>query len=110
MSDKLQSFKNEMPPELTSRPELLDIIKIDGRWAQVRGGRSYIKYLDDGSTVPIDWDDFKLIERIHGAVKFIKNQEGFSKEEIANIHWGPEQEQNPALKEEATVFGKFEKK
>jgi len=37
---------------------LLDVVKIDGRWAQVILGGKTVRYLDDKSETFINWDDY----------------------------------------------------
>lgn len=97
--------------EKTPRPNLLDVAKVDGRWVQVGGGGNLIVYLDDGKVDQINWNDFVLKKDWGGrAVKYIKEAANISVEEISQIHWGPEEEEHPYLKEQVRVFGEFEKR
>ncbi|MFA6095111.1 MAG: hypothetical protein WC757_04505 [Candidatus Paceibacterota bacterium] len=96
--------------EETPRPNTLDIVKIDGRWAQSNG--NIIVFLDDGSGVFINWNDFSLIKKYECTVGalMLKKEESFTDAEIESIHWGPEQNQYPHLKKAVTVFGEYERK
>ena len=111
MSEKEQPFKKQESIEQTPRPNLLDVVKIGGRWAQVVGAGNYVKYLDDQSEAEINWDEFQRTkdwERL--SVYHVKKTTNFTPEELGRIHWGPEQEQRPHLRGEVSVFGEFEKK
>lgn len=111
MSEGGKSLENRGFKEQTPRPHLLDIVKIDGRWAQVILGGRHIRYLDDESEVSINWDDFLLTKDWKGwPVGDVKKSASFTEEELKHIHWGPEQEQHPYLREEVRVFGEFERK
>ena len=104
-------FENSELVEPTPRPNLLDVVKIDGRWAQVKGAGNYVTHLDDNSWVAIKWDDFKLTKDWKGlSVIVVKGSTDFTEKELKRIHWGPEQEQHPELREAVSVFGEFEKK
>jgi hypothetical protein len=92
------------------QPSTLDIVKIDGRWAQVhsRSDTAALVYLDDGSEDHIEWADYELTRLIRSHVLPLKDQ--FTPEEIARIRWGAEQEQNPHLVYEVAVFGEYRKR
>ena len=94
-----------------SPPNLLDIVKIDGRWAQYSGGNLF-KFLDDESVEEIELDDFRLAKEYGKAsvVSEVKKQEKFTPEELSHIHWGSEQDQYPHLREQVRVFGEYERK
>jgi hypothetical protein len=96
----------------TPRPSLLDIAKIDGSWAQVVGAGNRVNYLQTRKSVQINWDDYTLVQRWGQVVKLLQERYGqnFTRQEIANIHWGPEQAGNPELKRLVTVFGEYMKK
>lgn len=42
----------------TPRPNLLDVVKIDGRWAQVIISGHAVRYLDNKDETKINWDDY----------------------------------------------------
>jgi hypothetical protein len=94
-------------------PNLLDIVRVNNRWAQViLDGRS-IKYLDDNSLERIEWIDYlKVREYRPSSVLFLKfdGHEQFTDSEIENIHWGPEQNEHPYLKQLVKVFAEYVKK
>jgi len=106
--EKVVNNNNESV-EKTPRPNTLDIVKIDGRWAQ--SNYNLITFLDDKTIFSINWDDYKLVKEWGGSpVSLVKKQAAFTKEEISRIHWGSEEKKYPYLKEEVSVFGEFEKK
>ena len=81
-------------------PELLDIVKIDGRWAQVMAGGEIIKYLDSTKAEEINWNDYQLSKRyeVSSVRSVIDSGIGsFTPEEINNIHWGGEERGYPHL-------------
>lgn len=90
-------------------PNTLDIVKIDGRWAQVHGPAvGGIRFLDNGLGALINWEDYRMIKSFAGwSVNFLKDLERFTPEEILNIRWGPEQEIYPSLRELVSVFGEY---
>lgn len=109
----------EKGPEHTKEtrgPELLDIVKIDGRWAQVIGSGDMVKFLSTGVAERIDWGTYQLVKAYKGrAVKLVEELDGeiFSPDEIVAIHWGADVV-DPAerirMAREVSVFGVFEKK
>jgi len=95
----------------TPRPNMLDIVKIDGKWAQVVSSDK-VKYLSDRNSVAeVDWDkytyqrDFNFLT----AVDLVDRSE-ISDSEFMVIYWGTEQEKNPDIRRNVTVFGIFTKK
>lgn len=99
--------------EPTPEPGGLDIVKLDGRWAQVysTGGRSAVKYLDDGSNADILWSDYRMTRRTESHVRLLNQRnEGLTDEEMSRLRWGSEQEADPDIVQEIHVFGEFEKK
>ena len=102
----------EGPEEKTPEPKTLDIIKIEGRWAQ-KITPSLIKFLDDNSAMQIDFNDYKMIRSFRSSpVSIIEKLFGekIGDAERKNIHWGPEQDRYPHLKELVEVFGEYVKK
>ena len=93
-------------------PQLLDIVQIDGRWAQVAGGGTALRYLDSGQSGEIDWQDYELKEKIsQPLMTVLKLRPGtFPKELAQAVHWGPEDQEHKHLKLNVTVFGIFRSK
>jgi hypothetical protein len=92
--------------EPTPVPAILDVVKIDGRWAQVIYGGGVVRFLDDNSAQPIEWDDYLLAQPIHSQVRELRSQ--FTDNEVANIHWGASDPDY--LKLEVDVFGEYQRK
>jgi hypothetical protein len=91
-------------------PALLDVVKLDGRWAQVRGGGGAILFLDNGEARPIEWGNYRMVRSFGAsqAIDFVQEQgERFTDEEIERVHWGPEEERHPELKKQVRVFGEY---
>ncbi len=97
--------------EVTPRPNLLDIVMINGRWAQVIFHGNLVRYLDDKKRERIDWEDFILKEKINFCVRIARDERGytFTAQEMQNMHWGPEDQESPELKDEINVYGIYEK-
>lgn len=93
-------------------PMPLDIIKIDGRWAQVMAPQissldtTAIVWLDDKSGDSIDILDYKL-KQYYGCTSGILRP-FFSDDEFKNIHWASG-ETGDYLKSQVNVFGEYEK-
>ena len=90
-------------------PGLLDVASFDGRWAQVRGGGGYVQFLDTGENREIDWGQWELAEKIGVSIQNLNAlQSGnLSQAELARVHYRPEQQEQPDLRQEVKVFGKF---
>ncbi len=104
---------SQLERERHVEPSVLDIIKVDGRWAQVYSGpgRTQIGYLDDGSKETVDLSDYELVRHTDSHVRLQQMQgERFTDEEIARIRWGSEQDEHPDLKYEVHVFGEYAKR
>ncbi|MFH0828830.1 MAG: hypothetical protein V1907_01475 [Candidatus Kerfeldbacteria bacterium] len=96
--------------ELDLQPCLLDLVKIDGRWAQVISGpeTSQVLFLDNGSGDTIRWSDYTLARPLHTHVRLIQERgRVFTDEELSRIRWGSEQKEKPDLVQEISVFGEF---
>lgn len=106
MSEKLETI---ISPEITPTPHLLDVVKINGRWAQVIDLK-YIKYLDDESVEPITWDEYDYQRGENIDVGDLMDKKEINEAEFMNIHWGADQETNPSLRNHVTVFGEYYKK
>lgn len=95
-----------------NRPELLDIVKIDDRWAQVVGGGDQVRFLQDGQLVDVNWDDYSFEQNTNrtslGNLVAFGNAT-ISEAEIDNIHWQAEKT-SIELKKNVAVFGFFKKK
>jgi hypothetical protein len=90
----------------------LDIIRLDGRWAQM-GSSTAVVYLDDLSVASVDLRKYRVAKDYRSmAVWYVEKYCGavFSDAEIRNIRWGPEQERNPELKTYVTVFAEYVRK
>ena len=79
--------------EPTPRPNLLDVVNVDGRFAQVRIGGNHIKYLDNESVVEIDWSEYSFLKpSLHKThVIDLVRENKISEKEYRVIHWGSEQ-------------------
>ena len=91
-------------------PSLLDVVKIDGRWAQVRAGGRSILFLDSGEAKQINWSEYDLKKYVHQAMHYLPESKELTPDELMRIHWGPEQETKPSLKLQCTYFGDFKSK
>lgn len=100
----------------TPRPELLDVVAIDGRWAQVLlqlEDESRIIFLSEKAKTgrnkkyEINWDKYKYEKIINGRVGTLRERGEISKEEYMAVYWGDEQKNNPMLRDCVTVFGKY---
>ena len=90
-------------------PGMLDVASFDGRWAQVRGGGGYVQFLDTGEHQEMDWSAWELKEKLDMSIENLRAiQPGsISDSELAFVYYGPEQQEQPELKQEVKVFGKF---
>jgi hypothetical protein len=114
-------FTEPVPESLqhTPHPKVLDVILIDGRWAQVRVDVNHINFLDgDENIQSINWDEYRLskkyaTETVSVGAYMLFLPDAITEKEIGQIRWGVEQEQSPELRLlvlEGTVFGEYEKK
>ncbi|MFA6393340.1 MAG: hypothetical protein WCW25_00485 [Patescibacteria group bacterium] len=104
----------------TEHPELLDLVIIDGKWAQVIHGGNTIKFLEDEKAHPINWDDYILVEKINkGLANFLEFDElamnnFVTLKELENIYYDAETKASEGskdiLKLNVKVFGKYVKK
>jgi hypothetical protein len=97
---------------LKRKPALLDIIRLDGSWAQMGGSRTAI-YLKNRSCIEVDFGKYKIIKDYCSMpVWYVTRHQGavFSDGEMANIRWGPEQEKHPELKAQVSVFAEYVRK
>ncbi|MGI0100429.1 MAG: hypothetical protein ACREBH_01780 [Candidatus Micrarchaeaceae archaeon] len=107
--------KPAMPKHHGFAPAMLDLVRIDGRWAQIVTTVDTDKYcsptavyLDKNrSLVGLDKDEYRL-SRVYdmdlGHIKGISMTPG----EFANVHWGDNEKEYPRLKLMVRVFGDFE--
>ena len=114
MTEKKVRRATESEPS-EPRPSLLDVVMIDGRWAQVGPFLHKVIFLDEkfktGENIshPVNWDDYEA-EIVDGYVKDIRESREMSEDEYNAIHYGPEQEKFPELRDKVTFFGRYEKK
>ena len=108
-------FEEEHSPLETKRPDIMQLAKIDGRWAQVVGGGDHATFLDDGETVEIDWNHYQLIQPIDLSLEtLMKTHEEFfheellTSEEFDRIHYAGS-ESDPILKQQVRVSGEYKK-
>lgn len=98
-------------------PATLDIVRIDGRWAQVSSASEdpwipiIVNYLDDNASSNIDLSSYSLKKRYQVALR-LAEEAGlrFTQTERDNVRWGDEQAEHPKLKLEVIVFGEYERK
>lgn len=93
-------------------PDTLDVIKINGRWAQVIGGLFHdcgIKYLKDGSMENVDLNDYKFSPLKETLVEdLLESPNGeFGDEEFENVYFDADTAKDYNAKMEVTVFGEF---
>ena len=103
------------PPEIESkkevpRPGLLDIVRIDGEWAQVILDGDVVKFLKTGKDIYIDWDKLQLTRRFDLPIFALQEVFGLalSPDEEGRVWWGSEQETTPRLRGLVHVFGEYE--
>lgn len=97
-------------------PATLDVVKIDGRWAQVVGtkdgsGEVVVKFLDNDEVAGLDLTDYELVRKFNMVASHLKQffGEELPKDQAEKVHWGPEEIENPELKGLVTVFGEYKK-
>lgn len=76
----------------TLRPNMLDIIRINGRWAQIIGGGGLIKFLDEENEKifhQINWDQYKLIKKYESSIGVFKEvyPDQITNKEISRAHY-----------------------
>ncbi len=91
-------------------PKVQDIVRIDGRWAQVVS-QGLVLYLDDKSHAYIDWHDYMMHKnhrrRSVGLVRALEPN-CLSAVEIDNIYYALGRKK-PETKLSVSVFGEFKK-
>lgn len=106
----------ETPTE-TPEPGTLDIIRIDGRWAQCRA-KGYVRFLDeegqsDQSLIMINWSEHRLLKKYTAGVDIgLFRQvypEAITDKEIENAHYATG-EDDFGHKLEIRLFGEYERK
>ncbi len=97
-------------------PATLDVVKIDGRWAQVAaskagGGEVVVKFLDNDEVAGLDLADYELTRKFNMVVSHLRQffGEELPKEQAEKVHWGPEETEKPELRGLVTVFGEYKK-
>jgi len=119
MPEKPKSFEERELAEPTPRPNLLDVVKIDGRWAQAIIRGDTVRYLDDKSETGINWNDYncQFFDKYKKAnctnvwVGDLIEEGQITQDEYKSVVWGsisePPTERN---KQFVTVFGIYTKK
>lgn len=98
---------------MEERPAIHDVIKIDGRLAQVLSNdadQTTIKYLDDASSSDINWSEYRMVKSFFSyPLKLAGELIGLrlTKEEIKNIVWSSDKKND--LKKQVRAFGEYEK-
>ncbi len=106
---RLPEIKQEVP-----KPRLLDIVQIDGHWAQVGPVQDMVKFLDNpgGNAVIVDWNNYRF-QKFYisdksnvpgGSVKDLFDREMITEEEYWAIHCAGKDE-NPNYRGEMNIFG-----
>ena len=106
-------FKPEQEPnKITPEPATLDVVSIDGRWAQMITN-DLIVWLDSGDTTQkINWADYNYepFDREGTLVRDLVDTGQLGDVEYNNVHWGPEEKESKNWKGMVTAFGRFTKK
>jgi len=111
INHKIEHKESPMP-----HPSLLDVVMVDGRWAQVVPGSDSIAFLDEkvgkkySVAHEINWDDYDFIPLDERFVGDLVDNSKMTDVEYSKIAWGSEQDEHPELKECVTVFGEYKKK
>ncbi|HTY39658.1 MAG TPA: hypothetical protein VMC43_01020 [Candidatus Paceibacterota bacterium] len=108
----MAEHESQLNPEFpeTEHPGLLDVVQLDGRWAQVRGGGGLVSYLDTNEVVPINWSQFEMTEPIHRDVNNLDTTPfSMSEKERGHLHFAAGEN---TLKNigTITVFGAYRSK
>ena len=99
----------------TPRPNLLDVVMIDGKLAQVLPVDDRICFLKERARTGkinapiINWDDYDGIV-VDEEVQDLVARGEITNDEYNAIHYGPEQKESPHLRDYVTFFGRFTKK
>ena len=97
-------------------PGTLDLVILDGRWAQVNnsgiGVEVLISYLDNGETANVTWADYQLENYFDSSLALLleTNKVKITNEEKSQIHWDVDQSKNLKLVDIIIVFGVYKKK
>lgn len=119
MSEKTPPFEKSPAESGPAEPwfAILDIVKIDGRWAQIVGGlrnkniegEQLVRYLEDNSTAYINFAEYQLSKIRDTMVADILKAGELSDKQFKNIHWD-ENNIGTEMSLWVHVFGEFEKK
>ncbi|MBI2635664.1 MAG: hypothetical protein HYW79_03970 [Parcubacteria group bacterium] len=113
-----ESIKRETEQK-AEYPPTLDIIKIDGRWAQAySSGPEYISvnYLNNNETAQLNLGDFELVKKYDVNVDALDRiQETITDEEVKNIYYDAEtreltEKTQRKRKGWVHVFGEYKKR
>lgn len=115
MKEGILNFEHK---ETESAPwfSLLDIIKIDGKWAQIEGpllkrgerGRQLVHYLYDDSWSHIDFNEYKLVNHLDSYVDHMLKEGQITNSEFERIKWDGDNI-GTKLSLLVNVFGEFTK-
>lgn len=110
MTERPVSLESKSEP----RPSMLDLICLDGRWAQVFSGPfdSTVGYLDDGSRASVDLREYRLTQVFNTHVEIMAQVTGhkLTAAELARIHTGVTGEGEDEQRLNVRVFGEYQKK
>ena len=112
MPERLSSLsENKESIKTIPLPQALDVVCIDGRWAQAYSDDGDIIYLNDKSKyITTIIPDEYAFQPFSGYVADLVREGQITSKEYMAIHWGPEQKKDPYLRHHVTVFGKYTKK
>ncbi|MBD3331081.1 hypothetical protein GF354_06195 [Candidatus Peregrinibacteria bacterium] len=108
----------ETNPELLEnapRPALLDVVRLDGQWAQVGPSLDTFNFLADSNRAMhrINWDEYKLTRQYNGVNIAIYRRfepDAITDAELENVYWGEEQKTDSTFKGRVKLFGEYERK
>ena len=115
--DKERPFSPETK-KIPPIPSRLDLILIDGKFAQCKGGDIdmgvTIMFIEDKSSVrisPEEWTKYTYEappKNMHFGSDLVENGL-MNEEQLQRVHWGPEQEEYPELRGQVRFFGTYNK-
>lgn len=112
-----ESEGGRRPPEIRAevpKPNLSDIVQIDGRWAQVGPVQDRVRFLDDpkGESTIVDWTNYKF-QKFYmadkssisgGSVRGLLDRGMMDEKEYWSIITAAKEE-NPHYRAEMNIFG-----
>jgi hypothetical protein len=75
-----------------------------------KGWGGFMTFLDDGETVPVDWNEYQLTKRIGSSLQTLIDSGAISlnDDEFERIHYG-DSENQPEPRKQVRVFGEYKK-